>query len=110
MSRSEHLPPSDEEEEREQGDWIWALLEENLELEGTHPGLDVQRLSKELLLKEQGEDEVLLKVRGWVSVGRLPSKEKIVGKNRTCTATGRWQGPSRFPRMVCWFWRQVIYL
>ena len=80
LSRATHLPPPDEEEEREQGEWIGHLTAEDLELEGTHPGQDVQQLSRELLLEAQGEDEILRKVRGWLSAGKLPSKEEIRGE------------------------------
>ena len=40
----------------------------------------MQQLSRELLLEAQGEDEILRKVRGWLSAGKLPSKEEIRGE------------------------------
>ena len=65
LSRSNHLPEPDPEEEKEQQDFIGAIRPE---------------LSREIILRAQASDATLKVVRGWLSEGVIPSRGEIRGE------------------------------
>jgi deoxyuridine 5'-triphosphate nucleotidohydrolase len=66
LSRSDHLPEPELEEEREQAEFIGAVETE---------------LTRAKILEAQALDETLKLVRKWISSGQVPSKYDLMGQS-----------------------------
>ena len=82
VSRSSHLEYPTKEEEEEEADYIHRLYDlvrkleaEDEKIRSLHSNSD--KLTKDNLVKEQKDDEILKQVRTWIKNNKLPSKQEI---------------------------------
>ena len=90
ISRSEHMPPPEPEDEEDEAEYINKLemylgeLEEEDDIKALNE-VGVQ-LSRENLIREQKEDEILQEVRSWLTKKQMPTKESLQGKREELRA------------------------
>ena len=82
VSRSSHLEPPTKEEEEEEAGYIHRLYEFVKKLEADDKMIrslhrNSDKLTRDNLVREQKDDQILEQVRTWVKEKKLPSKQEV---------------------------------